>query len=257
MRRNFKYVYGPVNSWRLGASLGIDLLSQESKVCSFDCRYCQLGRTPAYTTERRIYVPTEKILREINNLPEVAIDYVTFSGIGEPTLAENLGEAILAVRRIRREPVAVLTNASLISQDDVREDLLSADHVIAKLDACSQGSFETVNRPAPGITYKGVLEGLKRFRADFQGKMALQIMFVHANETLPAEIARMARAIRPDEVQINTPLRPCGEAPLSREIMGGIKGFFKGMNCVSVYDAVKGRVEPISKEHTMLRRGKI
>jgi wyosine [tRNA(Phe)-imidazoG37] synthetase (radical SAM superfamily) len=203
-----------------------------------------------------LYVPTEKVLEEMAELPDVAIDYLTFSGIGEPTLAQNLGEVVSAVRRIRGEPIAVLTNASLISREDVREDLFSADYVIAKLDACSKASFEAVNRPAPGIAWQDVLEGLKRFRADFGGEMALQIMFVHSNKDSAREIAWIAREINPDEVQINTPLRPCREVPLSREIMGGIKGFFRGMNCVSVYDAEKVSVEPISKEHTMLRRGK-
>jgi len=256
MKKDYKYLYGPVDSWRLGASLGIDLLSQDSKVCNFDCCYCQLGRTQAYTTERRLYVPAEKVLKEMAELPEVVIDYLTFSGIGEPTLAQNLGEVMSVVRRIRGEPIAVLTNASLISREDVREDLFCADYVIAKLDACSQASFEAVNRPAPGIAWQDVLEGLKRFRADFRGKMALQIMFVHSNKDSAREISWIAREISPDEVQINTPLRPSREVPLSREIMSGIKGFFRGTNCVSVYDAEKVPVEPISKEDTMLRRGK-
>lgn len=256
MKKSFNYIYGPVDSWRLGASLGIDLLSRSSKVCSFDCCYCQLGRTTTFTTERRLYVPTEDILKEIDTLPDIKIDYLTFSGIGEPTLARNLGEAILAVSRIRSEPVAVFTNASLMSREDVRKDLLSAHFVIAKLDACSQSSLEAVNRPAPEIDYDEIVEGLKQFRADFTGKMALQIMFVRANRDLPGEIARVAREIRPDEVQINTPLRPCEDVPLSREIIGEIKSFFKGLKFVSVYDAVKSRVEPISNMHTMRRRGK-
>jgi wyosine [tRNA(Phe)-imidazoG37] synthetase (radical SAM superfamily) len=256
MKKDFKYLYGPVDSWRLGASLGVDLLSQKAKVCSFDCRYCQLGRTSAHVTERHLYVSTEAVMKEAAELPEVKIDYITFSGIGEPTLALNLGEAISALRGIRKEPVAVLTNASLMFREDVREDLFQADYVIAKLDACSQASFEEVNRPAPESTFPEIVKGLKRFGADFRGRMALQIMFIHANAELAPEIARTARGIRPDEVQINTPLRPCREVPLSGETLGRIKSFFKGMNCVSVYDAAKVPVEPISKKQTMMRRGK-
>jgi len=257
MKKDFKYLYGPVNSWRLGASLGVDLLSQREKICSFDCRYCQLGRTADYVTERRLYVPTEDVLKEAAELPDVTIDFITFSGIGEPTLALNLGEAISAFRGIRKEPVAVLTNASLLSREDVREDLFQADFVVAKLDACSQASLEEVNRPAPGIAWKDTLEGIKRFRTDFRGKMALQIMFINANKDLARDISRIARTIGPDEVQVNTPLRPCREMPLSKEILGGIKSFFRGMNCVSVHDALKGRVVPISRKKTLLRRGKI
>jgi len=256
MKKDFKYLYGPVDSWRLGASLGIALLSQDPKVCNFDCRNSQLGRTPAHVTERRLNVSTEDILKEAAELPDVRIDYLTFSGIGEPTLARNLGEAISAIRRVRKEPVAVLTNAALMSRDDVREDLFSADYVIAKLDACSQASLETINRPAPGIAWQDVLQGLQRFGTDFRGRMALQIMFIHANADLAPEIARTAREIRPDEVQINTPLRPCGESPLPKETLDGIKSLFKGMHCVSVHDTAKVRVEPISKKKTILRRGK-
>ncbi len=136
MEREYRIIYGPVPSWRLGASLGIDLLSREEKICSFDCVYCQLGRTDLLTTDRGLYVATKEVLEEIAALPpEVRIDTLTFSGRGEPTLAANLGDAIEAVKRLRREPVAVLTNSSLIGRRDVRSELEQADILVAKLDA--------------------------------------------------------------------------------------------------------------------------
>ena len=155
------FVYGPVSSWRLGASLGVDLLSREEKICSFDCLYCQLGQTDVHTTERKVYVPTEALLEEISALPpELQIDFITFSGRGEPTLAANLGTAIEAVKKVRREPVAILTNASLVDRKEVRAEMARADLVVAKLDACSDELLRLINRPAAGIVFDEILDGL-------------------------------------------------------------------------------------------------
>ena len=111
----------------MGRSLGIDLLCEADKVCTFKCIYCQIGNTCEYTTKRKIYVETKDVIEEIKNLPDVDIDYMTFSGRGEPTLALNLGEVIKKLKRIRSEPVAVLTNSSLIDRRDVSRDLGLAD----------------------------------------------------------------------------------------------------------------------------------
>ncbi len=90
IKKDFKYIYGPISSWRLGRSLGIDPLSQKEKICTFDCIYCQLGRTKKYTKQRKIFSPERKLMKEINSLPEIDIDYITFPGRGEPTLAKNI-----------------------------------------------------------------------------------------------------------------------------------------------------------------------
>ena len=149
--RNYRYIYGPVPSWRLGSSLGIDPLSRDGKVCSFDCIYCQIGETAFLTDERKTFVPAAKIINELDSLPALKIDYITFSGTGEPTLAENLGQMIKAIKQIRREKIAVLTNSSLMYREDVQRDLFLADFVVAKLDAPSQTIFELVNRPIKTI----------------------------------------------------------------------------------------------------------
>lgn len=110
-------------------------------------------------------------------LPKKQIDYFTFFGRGEPTLAKNLGGVIKAIKTIRKEPLAVLTNSSLIDRDEVRKDLAFADFVVVKLDAYSQESFKEINNPAPEIMFSNVLSGIKRFRKEYQAKLALQIMF--------------------------------------------------------------------------------
>ena len=266
-QEKLKYIYGPVPSWRLGSSLGIDLLSQEEKVCSFDCIYCQLAKVAIYTIKRKLYVSKEEIIRELKILPEIKIDYITFSGRGEPTLAENLGQVIKSVRAIRGEPIAVLTNSSLMDKEDVRNQLSLADFVVAKLDAYSQKSFRKINKPAPQIEFSNVIAGIKKFKKDYSGKLALQIMFVEENKNKASEIMSLINDIHPDEIQINTPLRPCSVKPLSREEIFKIKEYFflrcesvfgkNKINIVSVYDTKAHKeVIPISDKDTLIRRGK-
>jgi wyosine [tRNA(Phe)-imidazoG37] synthetase (radical SAM superfamily) len=203
-----------------------------------------------------VFVSVNEIADEISSLPDIQIDYVTFSGRGEPTLAKNLGKMIESVKKIRKEKIAVITNSSLIYRDDVVEDLLSADFVLAKLDAHSQKLLETINRPIKPITFDKILDGIKQFKSGYKGKLALQIMFISENKKNAKEISEIARKINPDEVQINTPLRHCRSKPLSKEEIDEIKVYFKDMNTISVYDAFQKQVEPISTENTLKRRGK-
>jgi wyosine [tRNA(Phe)-imidazoG37] synthetase (radical SAM superfamily) len=164
---------------------------------------------------------------------------------------------IESVKKIRKEKIAVITNSSLIYRDDVVEDLLSADFVLAKLDAHSQKLLETINRPIKQITFDKILDGIKQFKSGYKGKLALQIMFISENKKNAKEISEIVKEINPDEVQINTPLRPCESKPLSKEEIDEIKVYFKDMNTISVYDAERKQVEPISTEDTLKRRGKI
>lgn len=249
----FKYIYGPVSSWRLGRSLGVDLITK-NKVCTFDCAYCQVGPTKVYATKRKVFVPAERVLEEIKSLPKVKFDYITLSGVGEPTLAKNLAVIVRDIKKIRKEPVAVLTNSSLLNKKDVRDALKLCDFVIAKLDASSQDIFEKINAPAKGVTLEKVIEGIKKFRKSFRGRFALQIMFVKKNLPYAKDIAALAREIKPDQVQINTPTRPCGVKPLSRKQIIGIKKYFKGLPVISVYEKRKVKARPIDKKATLKRR---
>ena len=234
--KNCKYIYGPVLSWRLGVSLGVDIISKAEKVCSFDCIYCQVGKTDILTNKRQAFVSTNEVIREVEGLPEFKIDYITFSGRGEPTLASNLGEVIREIKKIRKDKIAVITDSSLIDREDVQKDLSLADLVIAKLDACSGEIFNKINRPLRGITFDKIIKGIKIFKSGFKGRLTLQIMFIDENRSCVRELARIAREIDPDEIQLNTPLRPCGVKPLSQGDLNALKEYFKGMNVVSVYD---------------------
>ena len=182
---------------------------------------------------------------------------MTFAGRGEPTLSKNLGQMIKALKKTRNEKIAVLTNSSLLHIKDVQKGLLMADLIIAKLDATTQSIFGLVNKPVNTVKIDTIIKAIKEFKSYYPGKLALQIMFMEENRKHAKKIAEIAREIKPDEVQLNTPLRTCKVLPLSKSKMDIIKEYFAGLNVVSVYDAVKKTVKPISSEDTLKRRGKI
>ena len=248
-------LYGPVPSWRLGRSLGVDLVSVEDKTCSFDCVYCQLGRTVYPTGERREFVSLAQLVQELKAVRNIAVDYVTFSGLAEPTLASNLGQAIEVVGSVLGLPVAVLTNSSLLPRQDVRRELSQADVVIAKVDAPDEELFQRINRPKIGCTLGEILHALKLFRGEYEGKLALQMMFIEANRGCAREMARLARELSPDEVQINTPLRPCAVKPLMPEEIAAIQREFSGIKgVITVYEASRPEVTPLNLKETLRRR---
>jgi wyosine [tRNA(Phe)-imidazoG37] synthetase (radical SAM superfamily) len=250
----FRYVYGPVYSWRLGSSLGVDPLSTEKKVCNMNCNYCQLGKTVRFENQRREYIPVDELLTEIKRIPSFFIDYITFSGRGEPTLACNLGDMIRAVKSVRKEKVAVITNSSLMDRDDVRDDLMRADFVLAKLDAVNQDMFNRIDG-VRGIDYESMIRGLEKFRRRFKGKFALQMMLVKDNIDYVKQLSTMAYFLNPHEVQLNTPVRPSGEPPLSRDNIERAKRSFKGMSVVTCYDVPVKNSAPLDENATIARHG--
>lgn len=248
-----KTVYGPVPSWRFGRSLGVDPVCRTEKMCPFDCVYCQLGRTKEKTPERGEYVELGRVCGELEAAEKGTSDVITFSGTSEPTLNTEIGEMIGFAKKFGL-PVVVLTNSSLLHLKEVREALCGADVVSAKLDAPNEELFQKINRPAEGITFESVLGGLERFREEFRGKFALQMMFVGANKGAAGEMAGLARRLEPDEVQLDTPLRPSPVPPLSKEEMEGVEERFEGLPFISVYREKKPDVAPLDLHETRARR---
>jgi wyosine [tRNA(Phe)-imidazoG37] synthetase (radical SAM superfamily) len=213
-----KYVYGPVRSRRLGHSLGISLVPY--KVCQFDCVYCQLKRTTEKTVRRKDYIDKKAILEEVRQffLRKPAgqqVDYVTFSGSGEPTLHRSIGRLIRRVKEIAQAPVAVITNAAALVDAAVRRDLMAADLIVPSLDAVTQDVFEKIDRPAPGIRIGEIVEALIELRREFKGQIWLEVMLVRGVNDTGAYLKKIheaARRIRPDRIQLNTPARPPAEA---------------------------------------------
>jgi len=208
--------------------------------------------------EPREFINLEQLTSEIKLLSQTKADYATFSGMGEPTLASNLGEAIELARSILDLPVAVLTNSSLMFREGVRHQLAHADTVIAKLDVPNEEVLAIVNRPAPELHFAPIVEGMRRFRDEYKGKLALQVMFIEANKDYASEIAALARQISPDEVQIDTPLRPSKVKPLPRENIASIREKFNNLrNVITVYEAPKPEVLPLDLAQTLRRRPRL
>jgi wyosine [tRNA(Phe)-imidazoG37] synthetase (radical SAM superfamily) len=206
------YVFGPVPSRRLGRSLGVDLVP--FKTCSYDCIYCQLGRTTCKTVERREWVPLDTVIEDLQAKLALKPDWITLSGSGEPTLYSRLNELIDRIHSITKVPVAVLTNGSLLWKTEVRAQLLNADLVIPSLDAGSQTVFDAMNRPAPEITFAKMLEGLVRFRREFKNQYWLEVFFLEGINTSQSQVREMAdcaKQIQPDRIQLNTATRPPAE----------------------------------------------
>ena len=205
-------IFGPVPSRRLGRSLGVDLVP--FKTCTYDCIYCQLGRTTRKTTTRKEWVPLEDVLDELDTKLSSEPDYVTLSGSGEPTLFSRLAELIERIKAMTRVPVAVLTNGSLLWDEDVRRQLMQADLVVPSLDAGDEAMFRLVNRPAENISFEQTFDGLVDFRREFRGEYWLEVFVIGAYTAIPDELAKLAKCverIRPDRVQLNTVTRPPAE----------------------------------------------
>jgi wyosine [tRNA(Phe)-imidazoG37] synthetase (radical SAM superfamily) len=252
-----KIVYGPVASWRLGRSLGVDLICSKEKICSFDCIYCQLGKPFKKTAQKNNFVSIEDMKTElIRALQVTSPDVITFSGTGEPTLAENMNRAIKTIRKISNVPLAVLTNSSLMNREDIRNTLSKLDIIVAKLDAHNEEIFQRINQPAENISFKDTIDGIKKFKKIFTRKFALQIMFINDNMQYANEMAQLATSIEPDEVQINTPLRICPVQPLTEKQLGHIEEKFKikGLNTISVYTSKKPKTTPLDKMELIKRR---
>jgi wyosine [tRNA(Phe)-imidazoG37] synthetase (radical SAM superfamily) len=210
-----KYIFGPVPSRRLGRSLGIDLVPY--KTCTFDCIYCDLGRTTNKTTSRQSFVSPEEIQKELEftlSVLDKRPDFITLSGSGEPTLNNNIGQIIRGVKEITSIPIAVLTNSSLLSPQEVRNDLLMADVVLPSLDAITPTLFEYINRPHPSLRIEEIISGLIQFRNQYRGQIWLEILFCRGVNDGKEEIKKLKEAIektQPDRVQLNTPVRPPAE----------------------------------------------
>ena len=212
MDKKQEYIFGPVPSRRLGRSLGVDLVP--FKTCTYDCIYCQLGRTTNKTTQRKEWVAIDLVVDQLKAKLSSEPDYITLSGSGEPTLYSRLEELISKIKDITDIPVAVLTNGSLLWLPEVRNALKLANLSVPSLDAGSNQIFQYVNRPHPDITFSKMLEGLVKFRDEYSGKYWLEVFLIAGVTTPDAEINRLANCINlicPDKVQVNTVTRPPAE----------------------------------------------
>ncbi|GAG86110.1 unnamed protein product, partial [marine sediment metagenome] len=208
----YKYLFGPVPSRRLGMSLGIDLVPH--KVCSLNCIYCECGSTTNLTIERKEYVPYNEVIQELKRFlsDNPALDYITFSGSGEPTLNSCIGDILKYIKQNYPDiPVAVLTNGTLLNDKQVRWEILDADLVLPSLDVASDLSFRKINRPFNSLNIEDYINGLCEFRKEYQGKIWLEVLIIPGYNNSKEDLKLLKEVfnkIKPDSIQLNTLDRP-------------------------------------------------
>lgn len=220
----YSHLFGPVSSRRLGQSLGIDLVP--FKVCSFDCVYCELGRTTCKTTTRQEFFPPSDVEEELVRFfsTDPTLDYITLSGSGEPTLSLSVGRVVKFIKsNFPLYPLTVLTNGSLLWERELQQELLPADVVLPTLCTVDEETFQKIHRPSPDLTVREIIRGLKEFRSIFRGEIWLEIFLIpglNMDHDHLAALGDEIEKIHPDKVQLNTLDRPGTEAwvrPASRD----------------------------------------
>jgi wyosine [tRNA(Phe)-imidazoG37] synthetase (radical SAM superfamily) len=206
--------FGPVPSRRLGRSLGVNNIPP--KTCSYSCVYCQLGKTSNMLVDRQAFYKPEQILMQVERKIDDAtlrgerIDYITFVPDGEPTLDVNLGREISLLKHVGI-PIAVITNASLLWREEVREELLAADFVSLKVDAVSHDLWRRINRPHKNLKLDKILNGVKEFARSFEGILVSETMLIDG-VNYEDELERIANflesLVKLDRAYIAIPTRP-------------------------------------------------
>jgi len=237
-------IFGPVPSRRLGNSLGIDLCPY--KTCTYDCIYCELGRTTRLTIKRRRFFSVEEILKDFKTVNLKNVDYITFTASGEPTLYKGIDKVLERVKKITDIPKVLLTNGSLFFLKSVRREVSNFDIIMPNLDAVKKDTFLKINRPHHLLELKEIINGLKLLRKEYKGKIFLEILFVKGFNDTDEEIKEMKRVIEylsPDRVQLNTVYRVGVEKyarALNREELYQIKNYFgKSAEVVGEYKKKK------------------
>ena len=235
---NYKRIYGPVKSRRLGDSLGVDMMPL--KVCSLDCVYCECGATTELTTARREYIPASDIIAELddyltNNTPPA---FVTFGGSGEPTLNSGLGKIIRHIKeKFPSQKIALLTNSTLLNDRELRDEILPCDLILPSLDAVSDDAFRKINKPEASISCAEIIAGLRLLSAEHKksggggvdkGEIWLEVFIaagINDNDREIAWFKNVITEINPTRVQLNSLDRPgtvSGLSPVPRSVLAVI-----------------------------------
>jgi len=228
-------IYGPVFSRRLGRSLGINLLSNKCKICSFNCIYCEYGLTGCYTS-----VPPEKVIPSVDEVlfavekalrKPRSIDCITFSGNGEPTLHPDFLQILQGIKRLRDDlrPVtklAVLSNGSQLQDPNIFSAMRVVDLPMIKLDGGNAETVEKVNRPVSSISFKDIFDGLNALPRKIIQTMLLDgvVSTIHGENYLA--LAETLKALSPEVVHIYTIERPPamrGVKPVAHKTLAAIQ----------------------------------
>jgi wyosine [tRNA(Phe)-imidazoG37] synthetase (radical SAM superfamily) len=209
--------FGPVPSRRLGQSIGINNIP--TKICTYSCIYCQLGRTQLFQSSRQPFYTPQEIVESVKqkihglNTKKKTVDYLTFVSNGEPTLDSNLGEEIRLLKSLGIR-IAVITNASLLWRRDVCDDLRNADWVSLKIDTVNQKTWHRINRPYRSLKLKEILDGIVEFSNSYTGDLATETMLIQDINNGTEDIKKLAEflgILSPKKSYLSIPIRPPAE----------------------------------------------
>jgi wyosine [tRNA(Phe)-imidazoG37] synthetase (radical SAM superfamily) len=236
--------FGPVPSRRLGQSLGINTIPP--KVCTYSCLYCQLGPTPETSVARTAFYPPERVVGRVTERVHALrargepIDYLTFVPDGEPTLDLHLGDTIDGLKPLGI-PVAVISNSSLVAQDDVRAALAKADWVSLKVDSVDETAWRRINRPHPSLRLQSVLDGIATFARSYHGHLVTETMLLDGVNDAPATVratAAFVATLHPRCAYLLVPTRPTAEAwarcPSEAAVTAAYQIFATRLACVEL-----------------------
>lgn len=231
---DYKYLFGPVPSRRLGVSLGVDLV--ESKTCNFNCVYCECGEAKPLESTRKEYVNIDQVVLELKDYLTQGkkLDYITFSGSGEPTLNSGIGRLVEEIKSITDTKICLITNSSTFTDPSIYSELKNIDVIMPSLDAVFEESFLKIDRPHAGIKLDKIIEGLVEFRKNYRGFIWLEIFMlegINDTEKELKEFVEVIKKIGADKVQLNTLDRPAPVAwveAMPMERLEEIKEYFEG-----------------------------
>lgn len=237
-------VFGPVNSRRLGRSLGVNLTPH--KTCNMDCVYCECGKTTCLTNERKNYYDPDTVLKEIEEAvkKEDHLDFITFAGSGEPSLFKDIKKIVKGIKqKFPHIKLAIITNSTLLTDKDVFDAFLEADVLLPSIDSVIEASFKKMNRPEPSLKLKEILDALLSFKKEYKGELWAEIFVCHGINDTDEELTALRGyllKLNPDKLQINTLDRHGTEPwvqPLDKKELQRIVSYFKGLN-----------VEPVARK---------
>jgi wyosine [tRNA(Phe)-imidazoG37] synthetase (radical SAM superfamily) len=184
-------------------------------------------------SERSKFVAEQDLVNDfMEHISDIEIDHITFRGTGEPLLAENLGDMVGALRKLTNKNMSVITNCTLLNQDDALAEVLKFDIIIAKIDAATELTFQKVNRPCGEIHLNDVISGARRVKETFKGEFHVKTTLVGQNISEVNEIAATIIDLDPKIVYIDTPNMPNTGRSLTKRDHEAIEKAFRGIDFV-------------------------
>lgn len=248
-------IFGPVRSRRLGLSLGVNLLPVDSKLCTFNCIYCECGwneagHAPRFNKREDVARLLEAKLFEMVNAGN-APDVITFAGNGEPTMHPEFEQIVDDVLRIRdnfapKAKVSVLTNGSMISREGVRKALMMVDNNIVKLDSAFDQTVQLIDNPQSGYSIAETVRLMKLF----DGQLIVQTMFlkgefegVEVDNTTECEVSAwldIIKEVKPRQVMIYTIDRDTPAPNLEKVYLDTLEDIARRVRALGIECSVAG-----------------